>query len=263
MDELPFIETLEAEIADLEHLLLQKKAELAQLKVEPQAENPILSISAEEASSPGINNFSTPKDKVTLFRSLFRGREDIYAKRFESKKTGKSGYQPVCKNEWVREVCEKPQVACGVCPHRSFEPVTDAVIWNHLAGFIPSHTDWGKQNPFVMGIYPLLQNETCHLLAVDFDKQSWQDDVKAFFETCKAEGIPAGVERSRSGNGAHIWIFFDRSIAASKARKLGSLLMTKTLDRRPEIGLDSFDRFFPNQDTLPKGGFGNLIALPL
>ncbi|AEF80282.1 TOTE conflict system archaeo-eukaryotic primase domain-containing protein [Leadbettera azotonutricia] len=275
MDEAASIETLVAEIADLESLLLQKKAELVQLKTEPHAiatepvkvESPVESLilqnPTEDASSPGINNHSAPEDKITLFRSLFRGREDIYAKRFESKKTGKSGYQPVCKNEWVREVCEKAQVACGVCPHRSFEPVTDEVIRNHLAGFIPSRTDWGKPSPFVMGIYPLLQNETCHLLAVDFDKQSWQEDVKAFFETCQTEGIPASVERSRSGNGAHIWIFFDHPIPASKARKLGSLLMTRTLDRRPEIGLDSFDRFFPNQDTLPKGGFGNLIALPL
>ncbi|GHV90125.1 helicase [Spirochaetia bacterium] len=263
MDELPFIETLEAEIADLESLLVQRKAELAQLKAKPRTEGPTPHSPGEEVSFISINNLSTPEDKVTLFRSLFRGREDIYAKRFESKKTGKSGYQPVCKNEWVRTVCEKPQVACGVCPHRSFEPITDAVISNHLTGFIPPRTEWGKPNPFVMGIYPLLPNETCYLLAVDFDKQSWQEDVKAFFETCQMEGIPASVERSRSGNGAHLWIFFDRPIPASKARKLGSLLMTRTLDRRPEIGLDSFDRFFPNQDTLPKGGFGNLIALPL
>ncbi|GHV74116.1 helicase [Spirochaetia bacterium] len=263
MDELPFIETLETEIVNLESLLAQKKAELVQLKAAPPTEAPMLHSPGEEVSSPGINNLSTPEDKITLFRSLFRGREDIYAKRFESKKTGKSGYQPVCKNEWVRTVCEKPQVACGVCPHRSFESITDTVISNHLTGFIPARTEWGMPTPFVMGIYPLLQNETCHLLAVDFDKQSWQEDVKAFFETCKTERIPAGVERSRSGNGAHIWIFFDRPIPASKARKLGSLLMTRTLDRRPEIGLDSFDRFFPNQDTLPKGGFGNLIALPL
>ncbi|GHT87970.1 hypothetical protein FACS1894137_15890 [Spirochaetia bacterium] len=138
MDELPFIEALEAEITDLENLLVQKKTELAQFKAEPQPELSLRQTiviepakaephpegqmphnSVEDTSSPGINNLSTPEDKITLFRSLFRGREDIYAKRFESKKTGKSGYQPVCKNEWVREVCEKPQVACGVCPHRS------------------------------------------------------------------------------------------------------------------------------------------------
>jgi len=114
-----------------------------------------------------------------------------------------------------------------------------------------------------MGVYPLLQDETCYFLAVDFDKNTWQEDVKAFIDTCKLENIPAALERSRSGNGAHVWIFFDKPVTAANARKLGSFLMTKTLDRRPEIGLDSFDRFFPNQDTLPKGGFGNLIALPL
>jgi len=126
-----------------------------------------------------------------------------------------------------------------------------AVIRNHLSGTI------------VMGVYPLLQNETCHFLAVDFDKEAWKEDAKAFAETCKLEGITAALERSRSGNGAHVWIFFDSPVPAAKARKLGTFLMTRTLDRRPEIGLDSFDRFFPNQDTMPKGGFGNLIALPL
>jgi hypothetical protein len=107
-----------------------------------------------------------------------------------------------------------------------------------------------------MGIYPLLQNETCYFLAVDFDKQSWREDARAFMDTCRAEDLSACLERSRSGNGAHIWIFFEKPVPAFKARKLGSLLMTRTLDRRPEIGLESFDRFFPNQDTLPKGGFG-------
>jgi len=114
-----------------------------------------------------------------------------------------------------------------------------------------------------MGVYPLLRDETCWFLALDFDKQTWREDAQTFMETCRAEDIPASLERSRSGNGAHIWLFFEQPVTAAKARTFGSVLMTKTLDRRPEIGLDSFDRFFPNQDTLPKGGFGNLIALPL
>jgi hypothetical protein len=148
-------------------------------------------------------------------------------------------------------ICEKPKTSCGSCTQRSFEPITDEVIRNHLTG------------SFVMGIYPLLPNEACHFLAVDFDKESWREDVAAFMDTCRLEGIPAALERSRSGNGAHVWIFFDKPVPATKTRRLGSFLMTRTLDRRPEIGLDSFDRFFPNQDTLPKGGFGNLIAIPL
>ena len=114
-----------------------------------------------------------------------------------------------------------------------------------------------------MGIYPMLQDETCFFLAVDFDREGWQDDAKAFCETCRHLGVPAALERSRSGNGAHIWIFFDQAIPASLARKLGSHILTETMERRPDIGLRSYDRFFPNQDTLPKGGFGNLIALPL
>jgi superfamily II DNA or RNA helicase len=259
---------LEREIADLEESLARKKAELDRLRNRPPQSEAGTHVSQPRTIIPdsenrGINNLSSPEDKIALFRSLFHGREDLYAKRFESKKTGKAGYQPVCKNEWVREVCEKPRIACGLCPQRSFEPVTNEVIRNHLAGSTPAKNDRGAAAPFVMGIYPLLQNETCHLLALDFDKQSWQEDAKAFFETCEAEGIPASVERSRSGNGAHVWIFFTQPVPALKARKLGSFLMTRTLDRRPEIGLDSFDRFFPNQDTLPRGGFGSLIALPL
>ncbi len=114
-----------------------------------------------------------------------------------------------------------------------------------------------------MGVYPMLQDETCFFLAVDFDKSSWRDDAKAFWETCHQLGIPAVLERSRSGNGAHVWIFFDEAVPAWLARKLGAHLLTETMERRPELGLRSYDRFFPNQDTLPKGGFGNLIALPL
>jgi len=234
----PSILEKEKEIAELEQLLADKKRQLEETKI-------------SAATQEQINNHSTPETKITLFRSMFKGREDVYAKRFESKKTGKSGYQPVCRNEWAKGVCKKPKASCGNCSGRSFESVTDGVIRNHLSGTI------------VMGVYPLLQNETCHFLAVDFDKEAWKEDAKAFAETCKLEGITAALERSRSGNGAHVWIFFDNPVPAAKARKLGTFLMTRTLDRRPEIGLDSFDRFFPNQDTMPKGGFGNLIALPL
>jgi hypothetical protein len=220
-------------------------------------------VSGSKQSKPAVNNHSPPDTKIALFYSLFRGRDDVYAKRFESRKTGKSGYQPACRNEWVKAVCEKPKSSCGACSHRAFDPVTIEVVRNHLAGCIPAKNEWSQPVPFVMGVYPLLQNETCWFLAMDFDKQTWQDDAKAFMDTCRIERIPAALERSRSGNGAHVWVFFEQPVPAAKARQLGSCLMTRTLDRRPEIGLDSFDRFFPNQDTLPKGGFGNLIALPL
>ena len=114
-----------------------------------------------------------------------------------------------------------------------------------------------------VGLYPLLPDETCWLLAVDFDKKTWQHDATAFLATCRENDVPALLERSRSGNGGHVWIFFERALPATTARKLGCVLLTRTMESRHQIGLDSYDRFFPNQDTMPKGGFGNLIALPL
>jgi len=200
----------------------------------------------------------SPSDaKIALFRSLFRGREDVYPRRFESRKTGRSGYAPACANEWVRGICEKPRIKCADCPNRRFLPVTDDVIRWHLSGHGP---DW---EPFVAGIYPLLQDETCFLLAIDLDKDGWQGDATAVLDTCQRLQLPAALERSRSGRGAHIWFFFEDAIPAALARRLGSYVLTETMEGRPDIGLDSYDRLFPNQDTMPRGGFGSLIALPL
>jgi superfamily II DNA or RNA helicase/very-short-patch-repair endonuclease len=200
---------------------------------------------------------SPSQAKIALFRSLFRGREDVYARRFESRKTGKSGYAPACGNEWVRGICEKPRIRCADCSHQRFLPITDDAIRWHLSG----HDDAGQ--PFVAGVYPMLLDETCFFLAADFDKTGWREDATAFAETCRQLALPAAIERSRSGNGAHVWLFFEEAIPAALARRLGSRILTGTMERRPEVGLDSYDRFFPNQDTLPRGGFGNLIALPL
>lgn len=207
-----------------------------------------------------VNKYSTVEEKIILFQSLFQGRSDIYAKRFESSKTGKSGYQPACANEWITGICNKPKVKCADCLNRCFLPLNAKVIENHLRGEEPY---WNTTRPFVAGIYPLLQDDTCHFLAVDFDDDNWQEDATAFISTCKAENIFVSLERSRSGNGGHVWIFFEEKIPAKLARDFGSALMTKTLDSRPQIGMNSFDRFFPNQDFMPKGGLGNLIALPL
>jgi hypothetical protein len=204
-----------------------------------------------------VDHRSPPEMKIALFRTLFRGREDVYPRRFESRRSGKTGYQPVCANEWVRGVCEKPRIKCSDCLHQRFLAVTDDPIRWHLSG----QDNEGKD--FVMGIYPMLRDETCFLLAVDFDKEGWREDARAFWETCRRLKVPAALERSRSGNGAHIWIFFNEATPASLVRKLGSHILTETMESRPDIGLSSYDRFFPNQDTLPKGGFGNLIALPL
>jgi superfamily II DNA or RNA helicase/very-short-patch-repair endonuclease len=204
-----------------------------------------------------VTRHSQVAAKIALYRSLFRGRDDVYPRLFESRKTGKPGYSPACSNEWVREVCDKPRLRCQDCPNRRFLPVTDEVIRQHLSGQDPSGRD------FVMGLYPMLLDETCFFLAMDFDQGSWQEDVAAVLESCRQLALPAALERSRSGNGGHLWLFFEEAIPAVLARKLGAHLLTETLERRPEIGLASYDRFFPNQDTLPKDGFGNLIALPL
>ena len=204
-----------------------------------------------------IDRTSSSQAKIALFRSLFRGREDVYPRRFESRKTGKSGYAPACANEWVRGICEKPRIKCAECPNRRFLPVTDDVIRWHLSGC----DETGQA--FVAGVYPLLLDETCFFLAVDFDKAGWQEDAAAFLESCRRLNLPVALERSRSGRGAHVWFFFEEAIPAALARRLGSHVLTETMEGRPDVGLDSYDRLFPNQDTMPQGGFGNLIALPL
>lgn len=196
-------------------------------------------------------NYESPAEvKVALFRNLFRGREDIYPVRWENKK-GKAGYSPACRHEWNRAFCDKPRVKCGQCDNREFFPVSDRTVYEHLSGKL------------TMGVYPLLKDDTCWFLAADFDKSSWKKDVSAYLETCSDVGVPAVLERSRSGRGGHVWMFFFEPVSASAARKVGCYLLTKTMERRHQIDLGSYDRFFPNQDTMPKGGFGNLIALPL
>jgi len=229
--------------------------------------------SAEAATPPQTAVFLAPgpvtkdspiSEKLSLFRRLFHGRDDIYPRRWESGRTGRSGYQPACKSEWISGLCGKPKTKCADCAQREFLPVTDDVIRHHLMGCDPSEpSSRGVPRDFTVGVYPLLTDETCWFLAADFDKTTWEMDAVAFVQTCRAHNVPAGLERSRSGRGGHVWIFFAEPVSASLARKLGSFLLTKTMEHRPEIGLDSYDRFFPNQDTMPQGGFGNLIALPL
>jgi len=194
---------------------------------------------------------TTPAEKVKLFRTLFKGREDVFPTRFVSKKTGQAGYAPACANKFVRGVCELPKVKCSDCPNQAFVPVDDQVVLDHLRG------------RHVMGVYPLLEDESCWFLAIDFDKACWREDIAAFVETCQAIAVPVAVERSRSGNGAHAWFFFAARVAANVARKMGCYLITETMNRRHQLSMHSYDRLFPNQDTMPRGGFGNLIALPL
>jgi superfamily II DNA or RNA helicase len=223
--------------------------ECSRLREENKRLRSLMAIPEEKPNVPIAESLS-PEDKVALFRSLFRGREDVYPMRWEAR-TGKSGYAPACANEWKRPLCVKPQIRCSECENRELLSVTNDVIQHHLTG---------KRT---VGVYPILPDETCWFLAADFDKATWKEDAGAFLKTCEELSIPAALERSRSGNGGHIWIFFDSPIQAVLARKLGSAVLTHTMERYPQLGLDSYDRFFPSQDTMPKGGFGSLIALPL
>ncbi len=204
-----------------------------------------------------VHAHSSATDKIALFRSLFCGRQDVYPRRFENQRTGRAGYAPACGNEWAHGICEKPRINCAACPNRAFLPVTDEVIRWHLSG------KDGHGKDFIAGVYPMLADETCYFLAIDFDKETWRDDVLAVMASCRRLQIPTVLERSRSGNGGHVWLFFAEAVPATLARKVGSFVLTETMEQRPELGLASYDRLFPNQDTLPKGGFGNLIALPL
>ncbi|WP_110990401.1 MULTISPECIES: DEAD/DEAH box helicase family protein [unclassified Mesotoga] len=197
-----------------------------------------------------VSHYSSPDEKIALFRSLFFGRQDVYALRWEGA-NGSYGYQPVCKNIWKKGICRKPQIKCSQCESREFAPLTDRVIYNHLSGEIS------------VGVYPLLEDESCRFFAADLDGDGWEEDAKAFSNVSSSLSIPLYVERSRSGNGCHLWLFFKDAIKASIVRKLGFELLNRVLESRPRLGLGSYDRFFPNQDVLPKGGLGNLIALPL
>jgi superfamily II DNA or RNA helicase len=244
MTDIDPLATLQSENARLIALLENHRIAWRLNAEPPQATNtaPIVDFEPSRLST---------SEKVALFRRLFRGRTDVYPIRWESKTTGKSGYAPACSNEWLPNICEKPRIKCGECNNRALIPLTDDVIYEHLSG---------KRT---VGVYPLLADDSCHFLAVDFDEAEWQDDAKAFYQSCKELGVPVALEISRSGNGAHAWVFFTGTVSARDARRLGTAIISHTCARSRQLKLQSYDRLFPNQDAMPKGGFGNLIALPL
>ena len=199
-------------------------------------------------------------ERIRLFQSLFKGREDVFARRWFSKTTGKSGYQPVCINEWKQGLCDKKKYRCAICPNRNFAPLTSQDMYRHLEGKDEYCCD-------VVGLYAIMQDNNCAFLCADFDdkncKYGYKEDVLAYVGVCREWLIPYAIERSRSGNGAHVWIFFEAPLPASKARRLGNAILTEAMTRNGQMSFNSYDRFFPNQDYLPEGGFGNLVALPL
>lgn len=235
------IEQLRTENAELKALLHAHGIAL------PTAKTPVEpAIHTDEA----VTKSSPLADKVALFMSLFQGRPDVYARRWESK-DGRAGYSPECRNEWKPGVCLKPQGKCADCSHADYLCYDADAIAAHLSGRC------------VLGIYPLLLDETCRFLAIDFDEENWRGDVHMVAKTCRNNDIPCSIEISRSGNGAHLWLFFTEAVDAARARALGSAILTLAMKEHARLSFKSYDRMFPNQDTMPKGGFGNLIALPL
>ena len=213
------------------------------------------------------------ENMANQFFSMFWGRQDVYAKRSVNKETGKAAYYPQCNNFWTN-VCHKKikdGINCKDCKNRSYKTITKKDILNHLQGNAYNASD-------VIGIYPLLSNGTCRFMVFDFDNHdkgadekdfansdnTWVEEVESMREICVLNGIEPLVERSRSGRGAHVWIFFDKPIAASFVRKFGFALLDKGAE---QINLKSFkyyDRMLPAQDSLPEdSAVGNLIALPL
>jgi superfamily II DNA or RNA helicase len=206
----------------------------------------------------GIHKDSLPDEKIALFQSVFFGRDDVFAKRWENNKKGTAGYAPACHHEWS-SICPKAargKIKCADCQNQNFIQYDEDAIEKHLKG------------TWTIGIYPMLPDETCRFLVFDFDGKDYapdqlQRDVASIREACAEKQIYVATERSRSGKGIHLWVFFSENIPATVARKLGSSLITYSMDKHHELTFQTYDRMVPGQDTMTKGGFGNLIALPL
>jgi len=225
------IEKAEAELAALGQARERAVERLAALRAAGSATNAPPQLRLPIANGPSVPR--TSAEKIRLFRSLFRGRTDVFPKRWENVKQERSGYAPACANEWVRGVCEKPKIRCGECPNQAFIPVEDGVIADHLSG------------KYTAGVYPLLDDDSCWFVVLDFDEAAWMDDVAAFVEACRTHALSPAVERSRSGNGAHAWLFFTAPVPARDARDMASFLLTETMRLDVEGDGDPVRRSYP------------------
>lgn len=242
------VESIKSRLKELEAERKKLLSDLSQLQSQKSDENVTLPPIGSQLLS---TTPKTPEEKINLFMKLFGCRTDVFPKLWENNKTGKKGYSPVCTNEWVKGVCHKPKIKCSDCGQKAFRRLDEKVVSEHLTG------------KMTIGTYTIRNDDSCKFLATDFDDENWEQDILLFKKEAENLGIDVVVERSRSGNGGHAWIFFSEFIPASLARQLGSIIMTKAIMKSPRFNLSSYDRFFPNQDYMPKGGFGNLIALPL
>ncbi len=204
-----------------------------------------------------VTSQSSTQEKLALYRSLFRGRQEVHAHGYR-KRDGGIGYVPACANEWRRGVCpraSRKKVGCADCSQQAFLPLDDRVLVRHFKGEDERLRD-------VVGLYVLDENSKTHLLVLDFDDEGWETAVRAIRCAARAHGVEACVERSRSGCGAHVWFFFETAISARLARSFGNALIEEAMTLSNAVGFDAFDRMFPAQETIPAGGFGNLIAAP-
>jgi hypothetical protein len=233
----------------------QVARELAELRAENARLLRLLKLTRAEATPPSpaqagffeappgpVQAGSPPEAKVALFGALFAARTDIYAARWENPRTGRAGWLPAVRGGWRKGV-----------PHaeRDYLPLTAEVLAAHLSGQVH------------IGLYPLLDGDRCWWLAADFDGPAALLDALNYLKAARALNVPAGLEISRSGTGAHTWIFFTAPVPAETARRLGSGLLREAMALRGQMSLASYDRLFPSQDVLPSGGVGNLIAAPL
>jgi superfamily II DNA or RNA helicase len=234
--------------SDVQHRLDRALREVDRLRAENEQLRTLLSLSqqtrtildrGEPEKLERTGSPASADEKIALVRRLFHGRDDVYAVRWENDRTGKSGYVPAVVGGWSRQ------------GPKTYLSLSDEPIVRHLRG----HES--------IGIYPLLPDDTCWFIACDFDGRTWELDARSLVEAAAEVGVPAALERSRSGNGGHVWVFFTAPVPAGAARLLGAVLLRAAMARRAELDLASYDRLFPSQDFLPAKGFGNLIALPL